>query len=152
MKNVAVILIGPPASGKSTWGEKFAIDNQYTYLSSDRNRARLGRNEDDQSVSAQAFALLKEEMESRLNNGENVVVDACFCSKKARKDFVNIAKKKLAHLRAITFEFPREILLERNSKRADEGGRNVPVDVIDRMIGNYEKPQSPEFDEITTIK
>ena len=91
-------------------------------------------------------------MESRLNNGENVVVDACFCSKKARKDFVNIAKKKLAHLRAITFELPREILLERNSKRADEGGRNVPVDVIDRMIGNYEKPQSPEFDEITTIK
>lgn len=146
-----IITIGAPGSGKSTWGEKFALDNGYTYLSSDRNRARVGRGEEDQQASAQAFALLKEEMGVALDNGENVVVDACFCSKKARRDFVNIARGRGAHLRAVTFELPSEIIVERNAKRAAAGGRNVPAFVIDRMLGNYERPEIPEFDEITTI-
>jgi predicted kinase len=146
---IAVLTIGAPGSGKSTWGEKFAKDNGYTYLSSDKNRARVGRGEDDQQASARAFALLKEEMGAALDSGENVVIDACFTSKKARRDFVNIARGRGAHLRAVTFELPREVIVERNSKRAASGGRNVPVFVIDRMLGNYQKPETPEFDEVT---
>ncbi len=146
---IVLILIGAPGCGKSTWGEKFAADNGYTYLSSDRNRARVGRGEDDQQASARAFSLLKQEMREALDRGENVVVDACFVSRKARKDFVNIARSRGAYLRAVTFELPREIIIERNAKRAASGGRNVPVFVIDRMLGNYQKPEFPEFDEIT---
>jgi len=148
---IAVLTIGAPGSGKSTWGEKFALDNGYTYLSSDRNRARVGRGEDDQQASARAFALLKEEMGAALDRGENVVVDATFMSRKARKDFVNIARGRGAHLRAVSFELPREVIVERNSKRAAAGGRDVPAFVIDRMLGNYQKPESPEFDEVTTF-
>jgi predicted kinase len=151
MSNV-VITIGAPGSGKSTWGEKFAKDNGYTYLSSDRNRARVGKGEDDQNASARAFALLKEEMGQALDRGENVVVDACFMAKKARRDFVNIARGRGAHLRAVTFEIDRPVILERNAKRAAGGGRDVPTWVIDRMLGNYEKPEVPEFDEVTVIK
>ena len=83
--------------------------------------------------------------------GENVVVDATFMSKKARRDFVNIARGRGAHLRAVVFDLPRALILERNSKRAKAGGRDVPQFVIDRMLGNYEKPESPEFDEVTFI-
>lgn len=147
-----VLTIGAPGSGKSTWGEKFAKDNGYTYLSSDRNRARVGKSEEDQQASARAFTLLKKEMGEALDRGENVVVDACFVSKKARRDFVNIARGHGAHLRAVTFEIDRKTILERNAKRAAAGGRDVPRFVIDRMLGNYEKPQSPEFDEVTVIK
>jgi predicted kinase len=146
---IVIILIGAPGCGKSTWGEKFARDNGYTYLSSDRNRARVGRGEDDQQASARAFGLLKQEMGEALDRGENVVVDACFVSRKARRDFVNIGRGRGAHLRAVTFELPREVIIERNAKRAASGGRDVPAFVIDRMLGNYQKPESPEFDEVT---
>jgi predicted kinase len=148
MKNIAILTIGAPGSGKSTWGEKYAKDNDYVYLSSDRNRARVGTGETDQAASARAFALLKEEMGNALDNNKNVVVDATFMSKKARRDFVNIARGRGAYLKAVTFDLPREIILERNAKRASSGGRNVPEHVIDRMLGNYEKPESPEFDEV----
>jgi predicted kinase len=151
MNNIAILTIGAPGSGKSTWGEKFAKDNGYIYLSSDRNRARVGTGEEDLKASARAFALLKEEMGAALDRGENVVVDATFMSKKARRDFVNIARGRGAHLRAVVFDLPRKLILERNSKRAKAGGRDVPQFVIDRMLGNYEKPESPEFDEVTFI-
>ena len=151
LQSDVVLTIGAPGSGKSTWGEKYAKDNGYTYLSSDKNRARVGRGEDDQQASARAFALLKEEMGEAIDRGENLVVDATFMSKKARRDFVNIARGRNAYLRAVSFEVGREVILERNSKRAAAGGRDVPVFVIDRMLGNYEKPEKPEFDEVTII-
>lgn len=142
-------MIGAPGSGKSTWGEKYALENGYTYLSSDRNRALLGTGEDDQKVSARAFALLREEMRNALDSGQNVVVDACFVSKKARKEFVEIARGSGARLRAVTFELPRETIVERNKKRS----RVVPEWVIDRMLGNYQAPVAPdEFDEVTVFK
>ena len=152
METQTVILtIGAPSSGKSTWGEQFAKDNSYTYLSSDRNRARVGRGEDDQRASAAAFALLKEEMGAALDRGENVLVDACFTSKKARRDFVNIARGRGVKLKAVTFELNKKILLERNAKRASDGGRNVPEWVIQKMLNNYEQPTIGEFDEIMII-
>jgi predicted kinase len=151
MNKEAVLMIGPPGCGKSTWGEKYAKDNGFTYLSSDRNRARCGKSEDDQKASARAFALLKLEMTTALDNGENVLVDATFMSKKARKDFVDIARGSGAHLRAVSFELPRNVILERNASRAAKGGRNVPTFVIDKMLSNYEVPASPEFDEVLII-
>lgn len=147
-----IILIGAPGSGKSTFGKKFALNNDYIYLSSDENRARIGNGEDDQAASGGAFALLRLEMEQALNNNRNVVVDACFTSIKARHDYVKLAKDKGAHLKAISFELPREVILERNAKRAKSGGRNVPTFVIDRMLGNYQAPTIGEFDEVQFIR
>jgi predicted kinase len=71
---------------------------------------------------------------------------------KARKEFVAIARLHNAHLRAVVFELLRETILSRNKKRADAGGRNVPEDVIDKMLDKYQRPDKPEFDEVTFIK
>lgn len=145
---IVVLTIGAPGSGKSTWGEKFALDNGYTYLSSDRNRARVGRGEEDQQASYRAFNLLKKEMGEALDRGENVIVDACFMSRKARRDFVNIARGRGAYLRAVIFEVPIVTVLKRNAKRAASGGRNVPEFAIRKMASNYQRPEPTEFDEI----
>jgi predicted kinase len=145
-------MIGAPGCGKSTWGEKYATEMGYTYLSSDRNRARCGTGEDDQKASARAFALLRLEMGVALDTGSSVVIDATFMSKKARKDFVTIARDHGVKLKAVSFELPRETILERNAKRASIGGRNVPEWVIDKMLGNYEAPVAPEFDEVIIFK
>lgn len=90
-------------------------------------------------------------MAKSLSDGKNVVVDATFMHRKARKDFVKIARDANAYLQAVVFNIPKETILERNAKRAASGGRNVPIHVIDRMLTNYEKPEVPEFDEVTFI-
>lgn len=143
------MLVGVPASGKSTWGEKFAKDHNYTYLSSDRNRARVGTGEEDQKASGRAFALLKQELGEALDRGESVVVDACFNHKKARSPFIAIARNRGVPVKAVVFKVPREELLRRNSSRA----RVVPTFVIDQKLSMWEDPEVPgEVNEIETIE
>ena len=149
---IVILTIGAPGSGKSTWGRSSpkitgTFTCPLTAIVPEWDEARKTRKR-----LPVPLPFLKEEMGAALNDGENVVVDACFASKKARRDFVNIARGAGAHLRAVAFELPREVILERNAKRAANGGRDVPTFVIDRMLGNYQKPDSPEFDEVTIIK
>ena len=68
-KKALVILVGPPASGKSTWGKKFAEDNKVVYVSTDSIRAEIGSGEGDQNVSAAAFGLARQRVWQALAQG-----------------------------------------------------------------------------------
>jgi predicted kinase len=60
-----------------------------------------------------------------------------------------LAKQHGAILTAYVFVVNRDTLIERNQKRGITGGRNVPVDVIDRMLTNYVEPSKEEgFNQI----
>ena len=62
-----VVLVGPSASGKSTWAEaQFEPDE---IVSSDRLRAVVGHGEDDLDATADAFALLDTIVDRRLSRG-----------------------------------------------------------------------------------
>lgn len=148
----AYILIGAPGSGKSTWGKQFVKDNpDVIRLCPDDFRAQFGWGEGDQSVSPQAFAATRSGMESALAKGQDVLIDATSMYRKSRKDFLAIANKYTATKIAVVFEATRDTLIERNAARGAGGGRNVPIDVIDRMINNYEVPTHADFDEIKFI-
>ena len=68
-----VVLVGPSASGKSTWAaERFAPGE---IVSSDRLRGMVGEADDDLAASADAFAVLDAIVEARLRRGLTVVVD-----------------------------------------------------------------------------
>jgi predicted kinase len=138
------ITIGAPASGKSTWGRKFALDNNIIYLSSDENRAKLGTGEGDQSVSSNAFDLLKNDVRRHLREGKSVIVDATNMTYWARAPYIDYARGVGAERVAIVFNVPREVLIERNNNRT----RKVPVEVIDKFINKYQKPTEEEFDFI----
>lgn len=147
-----ILLVGGPGSGKSTWGKEFVNHNpKFVRLCPDEFRAKFGWGEGDQSVSAQAFAATRNGMEDALQNGKDVIIDATNMYRKTRKDFINIAKKHGATTIAVVFEAEKSILLERNVKRGAAGGRNVPEDVIDRMLGKYERPTEIEFDRVDFI-
>ena len=146
------ILVGAPGSGKSTWGKKMAETNpNLVRLCPDEFRAKFGWGEGDQSVSPQAFAATRSGMVDALKMGKDVLIDATSMNRKARKDFLDIAKKHNAKKVAVVFEATRETLIERNKKRGEEGGRVVPTDVIDRMLGKYEVPTHADFDEIVFV-
>jgi predicted kinase len=143
------ILCGCPGSGKTTWREKFCLENpMYFCLCPDEYRKILGKDSSDQSVSALAFLSVKQDMRKKLENNKSVIIDATNMYRKTRKQFLDIAKKYNAETIAVVFEVDRETLIKRNQKRGADGGRNVPVEIIDKMLSKYERPEIGEFDDV----
>lgn len=148
----AWILIGAPGSGKSTWGTDLVKnDPTIVRLCPDEFRAKFGTGEDDQSVSAIAFNATRQGMRDALKNNRDVVIDACNMYRKARKDFTDIAKEFNAKTIAVVFEADKPTLIARNALRGSKGGRVVPEDVIDRMLGRYMRPDELEFNVVQFV-
>ena len=143
-----IILCGVAGSGKSTESHKLYETLGFPVLSSDVNRSRLGRGENDQSVSRQAFDLMASETKNLLKLGQSVILDACFRTPKSRKAFIEIGRECGANITAYCIDTPIAIAKERNSKRT----RFVPNDVIDRQYQTLIWPTLDEVDRIVFIR
>lgn len=141
---VLFLLVGPPASGKSTWGKQYSADNNVTYVSTDGIRGEIGTGEGDQSVSAAAFSIARNRATQSLSSGKSVMIDATNVNPKARKDWIKLAKDQGAFTVAVTFEVPYDELLRRDAKRE----RHVPPDVIKSFVDRYQRPTTQEVDKV----
>ncbi len=152
--NKIIVMVGAPGSGKSTWVKKYNLSHPYvTILSSDALRAVFGKDENDQTVSAKVFQYMEIEADSLVRNGNTVLIDATNMHRKARKPWVDLAKKYGVVLEAYVFIVDKDVLIERNKKRGAAGGRDVPADVIERMLNNYVAPSREEgFDDVHFVK
>ena len=138
------ILIGLPASGKSTVSKK--IENTFVkVLSSDAIRAELYGDEATQGNPADVFGLLYNRMDNLLSDGFSVIIDATNICKRERSEAIRIAKKHGARVEALVMDTPFAECVRRNDVRE----RKVPGFVFDRMIAKYEEPTLSEgFDLI----
>lgn len=143
-KKALIILVGPPASGKSTWGQKFAEDNKVVYVSTDAIRKEIGSGEADQSVSAAAFGIARQRVSAALGAGKSAMIDATSVNRKARRDWINLGRGHGAYIIAVAFEVSRNELLRRDAQRE----RHVGEEVIDRFINKYARPTSDEVDKV----
>ena len=143
-KKALIILVGPPASGKSTWGKKFADDNDVVYVSTDAIRAEIGSGEADQSVSQAAFGIARQRVSQALGVGKSAMIDATSVNRKSRKDWINMVRGHGAYIIAVAFEVPKDELLKRDAKRE----RHVGPDVIERFVSRYERPSTSEVDKV----
>lgn len=151
-KLIVWILVGAPGSGKTTFGKVLVEgDPRIVRVCPDDNRRILGKGSHDQTVSYPAFCLAKDQMKKALDEGKCVIFDATNMYRKARKDFINIARGRGAKVIAEVFECDKATLMARNAKRGAEGGRNVPEKVIDDMLSRYQRPEVPEFDEVVFV-
>jgi predicted kinase len=141
-----ILTVGAPASGKSTYAKKYAVDNGLVYLSSDEARAKFGSGEHDQSVSAIAFDYVINQMVELLASGKSVIVDATNMYPKARNRFLSKVPNGVEKI-AMVFEVPREELIRRDTDRS----RTVGEGVIDMMLGKYERPTKEEFDQVIDL-
>jgi protein phosphatase len=141
-KNALIVVIGPPASGKSTWSKSFAQKVGAKYVSTDAIRAEFGKGEGDQSINPFGAAIGR--VRNALTQGRHVVIDATNINRSARKTFTKIADEFGAYKIAIAFEVPREELLKRDAQR----DRHVGPEVIDRYIKDYRRPDETEFDKV----
>jgi predicted kinase len=146
------LLCGPPGSGKSTWAKNMTIGrNDIVHICPDDNRRTIGGDSNNQAVSYSAFCMAKDHMRNALDEDKSVVFDATNMYRKARKDFIKIARGRGAQVIAMVFECTKATLLARNAKRGAEGGRNVGEKVIDSMLARYQRPDETEFDKIIFV-
>ena len=152
--NKLILMVGVAGSGKSTVAKRLEseIPNSVR-LSSDELRAKFGKGEDDQSVSARVYKHMEEQTKILLKQGFNVIVDATNVSPKSRKQFIRIArtlrpsKKVTAYFVDISVEEAKK----RNQKRKESGGRDVPEWVIDKQFQQLNPPSFPEVDNVIKI-
>ncbi len=136
-----VVLVGLPASGKSTWAAGKPV------LSSDAMRALLAGDERDQSIHKEVFAAIRYLLKERIRLGRPVTyVDATHLTPWERAPYKRL---KGVRLEAVFFDTPLEVCKARNRARA----RVVPDEVIDRMAAKLVKPARDEgFRKITVVK
>lgn len=141
IQNEMILLIGLPASGKSTWAKRYVTDRKFAALiSSDSIREELYGDETTQGDNNKIFSLVRERAEEALKEGKDVVIDATNMTIKDRSAYFDIAKTYGATVTGILFDTPVEECKRRNSKR----DRVVPDFVYDKMLNRYEEPKLSE--------
>lgn len=112
-----VVLIGASGSGKSSFArEHFAATE---VISSDFCRGLVADDENDQTATADAFAVLHFIAGRRLAQPRFTVVDATNVQREARRPLVELAKSHDLFPVAIVLDTPEAICQERNRQRPD---------------------------------
>ena len=112
-----VVLIGPSGSGKSTFARKHFLPTEV--ISSDACRGMVSDDENDQSVTKDAFELLHYIASKRLALGRLMAVDATNVQPEARKPLVQLAREFHCLPVAIVLNVSEKVCHERNRGRDD---------------------------------
>ena len=112
-----VVLIGPSGSGKSTFARRHFKPTEI--LSSDACRGMVSDDENDQTVTNQAFEVLRFIAGKRLALGRLTVIDATNVQPEARKPLVELARQYHCLPVAIVLDLPEKVCQERNQRSAD---------------------------------
>ena len=148
MKPILMMLVGLPASGKSSLAQTLAKEHNAIIHASDALREELYKNENYQGKNDEIFSVLHKKVKNDLINGSSVIYDATNISYKKRMAFLtqlkNIECEKICIVVATTYED----CLKHNRERE----RQVPEDVIKRMYMNWNTPYFYEgWDEIQVV-
>ncbi|WP_019928815.1 polynucleotide kinase-phosphatase [Nocardia sp. BMG111209] len=112
-----VALVGSTGSGKSTFARKHFRPT--AILSSDTCRGIVSDDENDQSATDEAFALLHHIAGVRLRRGLRTVVDATNVQASARQELVRVARAHDVLPVAIVLDVPEQVCLQRNTLRPE---------------------------------
>jgi predicted kinase len=153
LRPTITFLIGPPASGKSTWVSKNSGDA--TIISRDDILDKLRKDYNLSYVESFSNQELQNKVNSELNNHiakslksiKDIIVDMTNMNKRSRSFILNKVPD-IYTKNAVVFNVPKPELLRRLKKREMETGKSVPLHVVDSFINSYEKPTNSEFDNI----
>lgn len=154
MKPIAYILVGVPASGKSTWTQELAKTVDFQYISSDTHVECYARLHEITYTEAfdlaikPAISSMMNDLKFALDNGLNIVWDqtsTTVASRAKKLKFLDGYRKI-----AVTFRTPEPEELGRRLK--SRPGKNIPAHIMDSMIQGFEHPTLKEgFDELWVI-
>jgi protein phosphatase len=123
-----VVLVGASGSGKSTFARTHFSATEV--LSSDYCRGLVSDDENDQSATGDAFAILHAIASKRLARGRLTVVDATNIQSEDRRPLVQLARQYHCLPVAIVLNVPAALCRTRNEARGD---RNFGAHVVRRQ-------------------
>ncbi len=129
-----VVLVGVSGSGKSTFAKQHFVETEI--ISSDRCRAIVSNDENNQAATKDAFDLLHFIAAKRLKNGHLTVIDATNVQTESRKSLIALAREHHCLPVAFVLNIPEKICQARNEKRSD---RNFGKHVIRQQRSQLKK-------------
>lgn len=146
-----VVLIGATGSGKSSFAQKHFKATEI--VSSDACRGMVCDDENNQSASADAFALARYITGLRLKNGLVTVIDATNVQEVARKDWIKLAKEYHCLPVAIILNMPEKVCAQRNDLRSDRNfGAHVIPQHISQLKRSFKKLKYEGFRHIIELR
>ncbi len=147
-----VVLVGPPASGKSTWaGAHFAATE---VVGSDALRAVVGTGEHDLAASADAFAVLDLVVAARVSRRLTTVVDTLGLDPARRAGWRALAARHGVPCVAVAFDTPAAECRRRNASRPP--GERVPPKILSGQLAAYAEQRraltTEGFDDVLPVE
>lgn len=131
-----IMLVGLPASGKSTKAKELSIKYNAVIHSSDNLRKELYEDENIQEDNAKLFQILHSRIKDDLRNGKSVIYDATNINYKRRKAFLSELNKIDCFKICIIMATLYDDCITQNKLR----DRKVPEYVIKNMYLNFHIP------------
>ena len=154
-----IILSGVPCSGKSTLvKEMLEEDKEATVISRDDILMEYGKEkfgESDYSAIWDKLSsddqkgineLLEKRIKDASENSNKVIIDMTMLTKKIRRDMIE--KFPGFKVSIIGVVVPFRTILERNKKRYEETGKNIPLNVLQDMWMRLEFPSVAEHPNV----
>ena len=136
-----VVLVGPSASGKSTWAAAHFRPDEI--VSSDRLRAVVGTGERDLAASADAFSVLELVVAARVRRRLTTVVDTLGLDPARRAAWRELAARAGAPCVAVAVGTPAAECRRRNAARPP--GERLPPKVLGGQLAAFAE-QRPGLD------
>ena len=142
-----LVLIGISGAGKSSLARSLFLPTEI--LSSDRCRALISDEENNQFVTPQAFELLLAIARFRLARGRLCVIDATNLSAKDRAKYLVLGREFRCPVSALVVDPELNICLERTASRVD---RDISMEVVkaqhDELMANLPLLESEGYSRV----
>ncbi len=156
-----IMLVGVPASGKSTWHRNKYGEYPPVVASTDNIIQEIassyGMTYDEGFKGLIQFAeiIMWRQITSCLMGGRNFIIDRTNLTVKSRAKFIQKLKLHNYEIEAVVFpEVGSEALSKEEWKRRLDSrpGKTIPQEVLDQMVDSYEIPLMSEgFSKITVL-
>ena len=138
IKPTLIMMVGLPASGKSTFAKQYAEKNEFAIVSSDKVREMLYGDESIQGDSKDVFETVHTMVLDNLKRGIDTIYDACNIHKHHRVEFLDRVNAEVPECYKYCYHIstPLTDCFEGNEGR----DRKVPVSVISKMAIDFDEP------------
>ena len=155
---IAIMLVGLPGSGKSTYTAPL-LSNGFTLISSDAYieavAAQQGKTYSEvfQGTIKAAGDYMHSQLRQAIAAKEPIIWDQTNLTAKSRASKIQQLLQAGYEVDAIAFEIPPAELERRRVKRAAETGKTIASHILVSMAKTYERPTKEEgFNKVSVIK